>query len=552
MSKKYATDDKRDIPSGKTSVVLEGDLDNGFDAGIHSWKDISLLTIKKALFDSRYLQVLVALTVLGLFLRFYQITFNSIWLDEAYTYFFSKNSFVDIWLITVYGEFNPPLFYWIEHFMLFFGNNEFILRFAPAILGTCTIPLIYFLGKEFMDRNCGIIMAALLTFCPFHIYYSQEARAYTTMLFFLTIALIFYFRALRTNAWRSWVLFGLFSGFAVWSHFYAFIPVVSLFVVALGLNAGKIRNEVRFITPLIKGALLFFVVSLPLLLIVGELFHNRTKVASIWGYQGLDLILRTMRSLSGYLSGSGIGKVMIIYLALFVIGIFTVFMIERKKAFFLIAMISIPLVISWGLSYRMSIAQRYLFFLIPFYFMGIAASYQSMFKLWKSKRVIYLFILVLILINILFLVSYYQTPKKEDWRGLSGTIREVTRPGDIIVVLPACNLLPFDYYYQNQTTAIPVFGETSILHMQESRPFAYYYKNQATGIQEFGVTSIPQLQEIFLQKGENRIFYVGTDYIEYYDPNIPTWLNNHALKVNKFLKPSTSNAYKSIYLYISM
>jgi mannosyltransferase len=196
-------EERREIPSGKTPVVLEWDLDNGFDAGIRSWEEISPLMVKKALFGSRYLQILIVLTLLGLFLRFYQITPNSLWLDEAYTYFFSKNSFVDIWFITVNGEFNPPLFYWIEHFMLYFGNTEFILRSAHAVLGTCTIPLIYFLGKEFMDRNCGIIMAVLLTFSPFHIYYSQEARAYTTMLFFITLALIFYLRAQRTNDCRS-------------------------------------------------------------------------------------------------------------------------------------------------------------------------------------------------------------------------------------------------------------------------------------------------------------------------------------------------------------
>jgi hypothetical protein len=76
------------------------------------------------------------------------------------------------------------------------------------------------------------------------------------------------------------VLFGLFSGFAVWAHFYAFVPVISLLVVALGLNFGKIRDDVRFIIPLVKGAFLFFVVSLPLLLVAGELFHNRTQVSN--------------------------------------------------------------------------------------------------------------------------------------------------------------------------------------------------------------------------------------------------------------------------------
>ena len=63
---------------------------------------------------SRYIQVLLVLTAAGIFLRFYNLTFNSIWLDEAATYTFANNSLFEIWNITVNGtDFNPPLFSWI-------------------------------------------------------------------------------------------------------------------------------------------------------------------------------------------------------------------------------------------------------------------------------------------------------------------------------------------------------------------------------------------------------------------------------------------------------
>jgi len=510
----------------------EGDLDRGFDAGIRSWTDISTRTLKKALINSRYLQILIVLTLVGLFLRFYHITFNSLWTDEIYTYFFSKNSFIDIWFVATTNDYNPPLFYWIEHFMLYFGNNEFILRFAPAVIGTSTIPLIYFLGKIFLDRNCGIVMAALITISPFHITYSQEARAYTMMLFFLTLALIFFFKALQTNAVRSWVLFGVFSGFAFWTHFYAIIPVISLFIVALGLNARKIWNEVRFIIPLIKGALIFFIASLPLLFVVGKTFHTVTGDAPTWGMQGRaiithcsSIILVNARGFSGYYTiFSGYTRfVLIIYFVLFLIGIITIFMMKRKKAYLLIVMIMIPLVISWALSYRMPMDPRYLIYLILFYFMGIAAAYIPLFNLGKSKRVIYLFLLFLIVINIPLLVSYYQAPIKYDYRGLSGMIQEVARPGDIIVLIPGS------------------FNQM---------PFNYYYLNQSIGIEEYGIEdSIPQLEAIFQQKGEGRIFYVLT-YFRSREP-ILEWLENHAIKVDKNLNPSTESAYKDIDLYIS-
>jgi mannosyltransferase len=488
--------------STKAPGVPEGDLDSGFDAGIHTWHDVSFQKVWQAVKHSRYVQILIALTLIGLFLRFYQITFNSIWLDEAATLKFSDNSLLEIWNITANGEFNPPLFHWIEHFMLYFGNSEFVLRFVPAILGTLSIPLFYLVGNEFLDRNCGIIMATLLTFAPFHIFYSQEARAYSTMLFFISLALIFYFLALHSNTWKSWALFGFFSSLAFWAHFYAFIPVISLFFIAAGLNAGKIRDEVRFSIPLITGAGVFLLVSLPLIAVVSGQFLIRTSKAPTYGIQGPEIIAETLRQLSGY---SDI--ILIIYLAVFVIGTFAVFRIKRNRAYFLIAMILIPLVISWGLSYRMPMIPRYLIYLLPIYFMGIAASYRPVIRLVKSKRGIYLFMVALIVVNIPFLVTYYQNPTKDDWRGFSAMIRETSRPGDIIVLMPDYNNGPFDYYYQNATA----------------------------GTIEYGSNTVQRLEEIYGLKGEHRIFYVVTGDINAVDPKGTTleWLGSHAKTVGR-------------------
>ncbi|MDD1674102.1 MAG: glycosyltransferase family 39 protein, partial [Methanomicrobiales archaeon] len=118
---------------------------------------------------SRYIQVLLLLTVIGGILRFIHLGYNSLWLDEASTLWFAKKTLIGIWESTAGGEFNPPLFHWMEHAMLVFGQSEFVLRFLPAVLGTLTIPVFYLVGKEWFDRNAGLISAALLAFSPFHL-----------------------------------------------------------------------------------------------------------------------------------------------------------------------------------------------------------------------------------------------------------------------------------------------------------------------------------------------------------------------------------------------
>ena len=131
----------------------DSDLDRGYCTPIKTTQDVTFENIKLVLINSRYAQILFFLTIMGMILRFYNLGYNSLWLDEAVTYETSIKAFGEIWTTISSGDFNPPLFYWIEHFMLFFGNSEFILRFIPAVLGVLSIPLFYCIGKELLDRE---------------------------------------------------------------------------------------------------------------------------------------------------------------------------------------------------------------------------------------------------------------------------------------------------------------------------------------------------------------------------------------------------------------
>jgi len=116
---------------------------------------------------------------------------------------------VGIWGTLSAGEFNPPLFYWMEHLMLTFGESEAVLRFLPALLGALTVVVMYFVAREVLDRPSSLVAAALLAFSPFHIYYSQEARAYAPMLFFFALALLFFLKATRKGGTATGSLSGL-------------------------------------------------------------------------------------------------------------------------------------------------------------------------------------------------------------------------------------------------------------------------------------------------------------------------------------------------------
>jgi len=91
-----------------------------------------------------------------------------------------------------------------------------------------------------------------------------------------------------------------------------------------------------------------------------------------------------------------------------------------------------------------------IFVIIPFY-LGIAASYGMLCRIWEGKGVVYLLMAVLIIVNVPMIAEYYSGYTKDDWRGFTGQIQNITHPGDKIVFVPGYMSQPFDYYYSNAT-----------------------------------------------------------------------------------------------------
>ena len=109
-----STKDKKETKrSAKTAGPLPEDK-----YAVNSLSDLNAENLKNVIMKNRYAQMLIALTVIGFILRFYNLGFNSLWLDEASTLGFAERSLSGIWDATASGEFNPPLFYYMEHFII--------------------------------------------------------------------------------------------------------------------------------------------------------------------------------------------------------------------------------------------------------------------------------------------------------------------------------------------------------------------------------------------------------------------------------------------------
>jgi len=441
-----------------------------------SLKDFNTTTLTELL-KSRYIQIVLILTVIGAFLRFYHLDFNSLWLDEASTLTLSKPSFIEIWNISLTGDFHPPLYHWVEHVMLTFGQSEFVLRFVSALLGTLTIPVVYLIGKEFRDRNVGIIAAALMTVSYFGIYYSQEAYSYAMVLFVFSLVLLFYLRAIRTDTRTDWILFGIFSALAFWTHYYVLIPLVVLYLHALITIRERLKSGISEIKNIVIALVTMTVLIIPLIFIVVERYVTLTAEPPTYGILGPVLISETFFRFSGfnwYLTA--------VYLLLMVAGFVYLIQKDRNKCLFSLMFLILPLVASVLISARMTMNPRYLIYLLPVFFVMIALSYPLLHKFVPDKKLVYGFIALIVVINAPGLFGYYTSFQKEDWRGFAGALETATNPGDIVVVAPGYIIQPLTYYYSNTTDATILTG---------------------------GYTA-EELKAPYLMKGNNRVFYVVT------------------------------------------
>ena len=108
---------------------------------------------------------------------------QSFWLDETIQALVSQKGWHAYWPAFFKTDFNPPLFYALTIGLTkFLPLTEITLRLPSLILGTASVYLLFLIsGKKTLP-------ALLLATGPLSIYYSQEARAYTTASFLILLA----------------------------------------------------------------------------------------------------------------------------------------------------------------------------------------------------------------------------------------------------------------------------------------------------------------------------------------------------------------------------
>jgi uncharacterized membrane protein len=136
---------------------------------------------------------LIVIILGALVLRLYNLTYHSLWFDEAISIHWAKQSIPRILEVgfTLAEDRLPPLYYlMLKGWTTLFGFGEASVRSLSILFGMLLVPVMASIAALLFTRRVALLTAALIALNPFLIWYSQEARMYAPAVFF--------------GVWASW------------------------------------------------------------------------------------------------------------------------------------------------------------------------------------------------------------------------------------------------------------------------------------------------------------------------------------------------------------
>ena len=186
------------------------------------------------------------LIALATVLRLYHLG-DGLWFDEIATYVDYIHQSTGIALGTFTTQNQHFLFTLLARASVaVFGDSIAAVRLPAVAFGIGSLVALYWLGSQLLTRAEAIGATALASVSYFHIWFSQNARGYTGLLFFTLVSTGLLLRALVTGRTRHSVLYAISIALGMASHMTMLFVVPAHLVVYARHRMrppGPLRNE---------------------------------------------------------------------------------------------------------------------------------------------------------------------------------------------------------------------------------------------------------------------------------------------------------------------
>lgn len=408
--------------------------------------------------------LLVAVCLLGFALRLYELSADSLWIDEIST---ATRSLLDLRsllreLPTFGVGVELPLHYIVTHiFVLLFGGSEFVLRTPALVFGVLSIPLVYGVGTLLWTRREGLVAALLVSANAYHVTYSQEARHYALLVFLALLSLFLLLKALKHNRASLWAGFALCTTLSLYTHYFAFLflaAAATFGAAVLLINCLPVAHQARSVAVsdsshahrVLSEPLLRFVASFALIALA-YLPWLPTLQSLLRSQAGAELAGANL--VSAYLSFNFLGEVLtaytgmggiafLLWLAIAVAGLATS---GWQASALALLWMGIPFAFFFVVGSDHALHPRYVLFILPLYLLitarGVASISRTLDRRIRTAsdgRIGLLmatsgFVVLFALTSAVSLRDHY-SGLKEDWRSAARYLADNADPGSLVLV----------------------------------------------------------------------------------------------------------------------
>jgi mannosyltransferase len=148
-------------------------------------------------FQSYRLYLLLAI-VIGVFVRFFRLDYQSLWGDELFSVRASSSEGLSqMFFKWIFPDTHPPgyqtlLYFWLKTF----GNSSLSARSLSAIAGAAALFAMYYFSKDLFGKYVATSVTTLAALTYPGLVYSQEVRSYSFLFLFSTISTLLWLKIL--------------------------------------------------------------------------------------------------------------------------------------------------------------------------------------------------------------------------------------------------------------------------------------------------------------------------------------------------------------------